>query len=129
MRYPVVALLVCWLVLGAARPALASETVGVASVPPRALEPDVPTLIVDAAARWGLSSERMLRVAWCESRWDPAARSGGGHAGVFQFAPQTWAWASSAVGHAEESPFHAAANVEAAAWLMATQGFHHWECR
>jgi soluble lytic murein transglycosylase-like protein len=93
------------------------------------LEPDVPALIVDAAIRWGLSPERMLRVAWCESRWDPDARGTGGHQGVFQFAPRTWAWASTNVGLEGASPFDPEANVEAASWLMATQGPSHWGCR
>lgn len=93
------------------------------------VEPDVPALIVEAAGRWGLAPERMLRIAWCESRWDPGARSGAGHAGLFQFAWTTWQWASVQAGYGGASPYDAAANVESAAWLMATDGFHHWGCR
>lgn len=93
------------------------------------VELTVPELIVDAAARYGLPSEWMLRVAWCESKWDPWASGPGGASGVYQFIPRTWAWASVGAGVAGASPFDAEANVEAAAWLMATQGFHHWGCR
>jgi soluble lytic murein transglycosylase-like protein len=71
----------------------------------------------------------MLRVAWCESKFDPGAYNrSSGASGVFQFIPHTWAWASAAVGQAQASPFDAAANVEAAAWLMKTQGPRHWTC-
>jgi soluble lytic murein transglycosylase-like protein len=91
---------------------------------------DVPEMIRDAAGRWGLDPNQMLRVAWCESKFDPGAYNrSSGASGVFQFVPRTWAWASAAVGQAQASPFDPAANVEAAAWLMKTQGARHWTCR
>jgi Transglycosylase SLT domain len=90
---------------------------------------DVPTLIADAAQRWGLDSRQMLRVAWCESRWNPGAQSSAGAAGVFQFIPSTWRLASAAVNMSYASPYDPVANIEAASWLMATQGPRHWTCR
>jgi hypothetical protein len=90
---------------------------------------DIQALIVDTSLRWGLDPTRMLRVAWCESRWDPAARAPSGAAGLFQFTPRTWAWASAGIGESGASPFDARANVEAAAWLMANEGPSHWQCR
>lgn len=90
---------------------------------------DVPTLITDAAQRWGLDSRQMLRVAWCESRWNPGAQSRAGAAGVFQFIPSTWHLASEAVNMSYASPYDPVANIEAASWLMATQGPRHWTCR
>jgi soluble lytic murein transglycosylase-like protein len=104
----------------------AAEVAVVAARP----ELDVPGMITDAAGRWGLDPNQMLRVAWCESKFDPGAYNrSSGASGVFQFIPRTWAWASAAVGQAQASPFDAAANVEAAAWLMKTQGPRHWACR
>lgn len=91
--------------------------------------PDVPTLIADAALRWGLDQGQMLRVAWCESRWNPGAQGPGGAAGVFQFIPSTWRLASAAVNMGYASPYDPVANIEAASWLMATQGPRHWTCR
>ena len=91
---------------------------------------DVPALIAEASQRWGLDSTQMLRVAWCESKYDPAAynrRSGA--SGLFQFIPGTWSRASAAVGMGWASPFDPVANVEAAAWLMKTEGPRHWVCR
>lgn len=90
---------------------------------------DVPALIVEAARRWGLDEGTLLRVAWCESRWNPQAVSAAGHLGIFQFAPHTWAWASDVLGFPHVSPFDPAANIEAAAWLYATQGPQHWGCK
>ena len=87
----------------------AAEVAVVAARP----ELDVPGMITDAAGRWGLDPNQMLRVAWCESKFDPGAYNrSSGASGVFQFIPRTWAWASAAVGQAQASPFDTAANVE-----------------
>jgi hypothetical protein len=91
---------------------------------------DVPGMITDAARRWGLDRAQMLRVAWCESKFNPRAYNGrSGAAGLYQFLPGTWSRASAAVGMAYASPFDPIANVEAAAWLMKTEGPRHWTCR
>lgn len=114
-------------------PAPLSEATGEGAAPPPATSPppaDVPAMIADAAVRWGLDANQMLRVAWCESKYDPRAYNGrSGASGVFQFIPSTWRWASASVGLANASPFDPQANVEAAAWLMKTQGARHWQCR
>src|SRR5215204_4335883 len=90
----------------------AAEVAVVAARP----ELDVPGMITDAAGRWGLDPNQMLRVAWCESKFDPGAYNrSSGASGVFQFIPRTWALASAAVGQAQASPFDPVANVEAAA--------------
>ena len=92
-------------------------------------EVDVPALIVQAARRWGVDERTLLRIAWCESRWDPLARGPAGLAGLFQFAPITWSWVSVAVGHAGASPYDVRAHAEAAAWLYKTEGPKHWGCK
>jgi soluble lytic murein transglycosylase-like protein len=89
---------------------------------------DVRALIVAAARRWNLDEQVLLRIAWCESRFDPDATGRGGTAGVFQFIPRTWAWVSEAAGFGGASPFDPLANVEAAAWLFAHHGPGHWSC-
>ena len=91
--------------------------------------PDVPSMIVAAARRWGLDETVLLRIAWCESRYDPQARGPAGLSGVFQFAPITWSWVAEKAGHAGASPFDALANIEAAAWLYKTEGPNPWGCK
>jgi soluble lytic murein transglycosylase-like protein len=90
---------------------------------------DVPALIVEMSLRYGLEPERMLRIGWCESRWNPHAVGPGGASGVFQFMWYTWNWSSVAAGYPDASPFDPVANIEVASWLMATQGPRHWTCR
>ena len=89
----------------------------------------VPGLIAGAAARWGLDVELMLRIGWCESKWNAGARGPADLAGVFQISPETWRWASTAAGFGGASPYDAKANVEVAAWMMETQGIEHWGCQ
>ena len=89
---------------------------------------DVPSLIAATAARWGLDAQQMLRIAFCESRYDPAAYNrSSGASGLFQAIPSTWR--STPQGRAGLSPFDPVANVEAAAWLMKTYGPGQWVCK
>ncbi|MEA2647137.1 MAG: hypothetical protein QOE92_2220 [Chloroflexota bacterium] len=51
----------------------------------------VKQIIRDAAARWGVDSDRLVRVAGCESGWNPRAYDpGSGASGLFQFMPGTF---------------------------------------
>ncbi len=90
---------------------------------------DVRQLITDAARRWELDEQTMLRVAWCESRYDPNAMGPAGAAGLFQFVPMTWGWVSVRAGYEGASPYDPRANVEAAAWLFKAEGPKHWTCK
>ena len=91
--------------------------------------PDVQALIVDAARRWGVDERTLLRIAWCESRFEPQARGAAGLAGIFQFAPITWSWVAAKAGYPGASPYDAQANIEAAAYLYKTEGPKHWGCK
>lgn len=89
---------------------------------------DVPTLIVVAAREYGLPETRMLRIAKCESTFNPLA-DGGGYVGVFQFSVRTWLWASAAAGFEGYDRRDAIANIWTAAWLAKNDGFQHWTCK
>lgn len=89
---------------------------------------DVPGMIRAAARRHGVDGERLVRIARCESGFNPRAYNGrSGASGVMQFIPSTWR--ATPQGRAGMSPFDAEANVEAGAWLARTAGFGQWECR
>jgi len=83
-------------------------------------------LIGSAAVRRGLDGGLLLRIAQCESSWNPRVSGPGGAAGLFQIIPQTWDWATGRLGMVGASPFDPAANVEVAAWLMDEFGEGQW---
>jgi hypothetical protein len=77
-----------------------------------------------------------LAVMDCESRGNPLALNPvSGAAGLFQFIPNTWEWASENAGFAGVSPFEPEANIAAAAWLVERSieagdgAWSHWNCR
>jgi hypothetical protein len=82
--------------------------------------------------------EEALSVMECESQGNPLAQ----HprtlaAGLFQFIPNTWDWASGRAGWGGHSAFEPEANVASAAWLVAETitvahpdgPWAHWTCR
>jgi soluble lytic murein transglycosylase-like protein len=72
-----------------------------------------------AAVDWG------LRVAACESGYNPNAYNPGGPSGVFQFMPGTFRGTP----YGNQNIFDAAANVNAAAWYYQQHGGGAWACR
>ena len=72
-----------------------------------------------AAVDWG------LRVAACESGYNPNAYNPGGPSGVFQFMPGTFRGTP----YGNQNIFDAAANVNAAAWYFKQHGGGAWACK
>jgi soluble lytic murein transglycosylase-like protein len=72
-----------------------------------------------AAVDWG------LRVAACESGYNPNAYNPDGAAGVFQFMPGTF----QATPYGSQNIFDASANVNAAAWYFQRYGGGAWSCK
>ena len=82
--------------------------------------------------------EEALSVMDCESNGYPLAlNASSGAAGLFQFIPSTWSWASDLAGWSGASPFDPEANIATAAWLVvdSVNGGHsggawgHWSCK
>lgn len=82
--------------------------------------------------------EEALSVMACESNGDPLALNPtSGAAGLFQFIPSTWAWASDFAGWSGADVFDPEANTAVAAWLVidSVDGGHtggawgHWSCQ
>jgi soluble lytic murein transglycosylase-like protein len=72
-----------------------------------------------AAVDWG------LRVAACESGYNPNAHNASGASGVFQFMPGTW----KGTPYGNQNIFDASANVNAAAWYYQKNGGGAWSCK
>ena len=91
---------------------------------------DIEGIIRTAAATWGADPTQLLRVAWCESRYDPSAYNrSSGASGLFQFLSRTWAANSVRAGYGGASVFDAVANANTAAYMFANQQAGQWQCK
>lgn len=91
---------------------------------------DIEGIIRTAAATSGADPTQLLRVAWCESRYDPSAYNGSsGASGLFQFLSRTWAANSVRAGYGGASVFDAVANANTAAYMFANQQAGQWQCK
>lgn len=96
-------------------------------IPPGSSE--IEAIIRDAAAAHGVDPEQLLRVAYCESRFNPGAYNASGASGLFQFMPRTWAANSVRAGYAGASAFDPVASANVAAWMFARGQAYQWVCR
>jgi hypothetical protein len=96
-------------------------------IPPGSSE--IEAIIRDAAAAQGADADQLLRVAYCESRYNPGAYNASGAAGLFQFLPSTWAANSVRAGFAGASVFDPVASANVAAFMFARGQAGQWVCR
>jgi uncharacterized protein YabE (DUF348 family) len=91
---------------------------------------DIEAIIRDAAAAQGANADQLLRVAYCESRFNPGAyNSSSGASGLFQFMPATWAANSVRAGYAGASVWDPVASANVAAYMFARGQAGQWSCR
>ncbi|MDQ2911901.1 MAG: ubiquitin-like domain-containing protein [Chloroflexota bacterium] len=90
---------------------------------------EIEAIIREAAAAQGADPEQLLRVAYCESRFNPGAYNASGASGLFQFMPRTWAANSVRAGFAGASVFDPLASANVAAWMFARGQAFQWVCR
>jgi uncharacterized protein YabE (DUF348 family) len=90
---------------------------------------DIETIIRDAAAAQGADPDQLLRVAYCESRYNPGAYNASGASGLFQFLPSTWAANSVRAGFAGASVWDPVASANVAAYMFVRGQAGQWVCR
>ena len=91
---------------------------------------EISAIIVAAADKYGVSADTLLRVAYCESRYDPLAYNGIlGASGLFQIIPGTWRANSAAAGYGGASVWDPVANANVAAWMFAHGQARQWACK
>ena len=91
---------------------------------------EIEAIIGAAAATWGADADQLLRVAWCESRYNPSAyNASSGTSGLFQFKPLTWAANSPRAGYDGASVFDPVANANVAAFMFANHQSWQWACK
>ncbi|HEV8669825.1 MAG TPA: G5 domain-containing protein [Candidatus Limnocylindria bacterium] len=104
--------------------------VGTRPAPPPPAPGDIESIIRDAAAIWGADPSQLLRVAWCESRYNPLAYNArSGASGLFQFMPATWAANSVRAGYGGASVFDAVASANVAAYMFHNGQAGQWSCK
>ena len=103
--------------------------VGTRPAIPAAAPADIEAIIRAAAARWGADPTQLLRVAWCESRYNPSAYNASGASGLFQFMPRTWAANSVRAGYGGASVFDPVASANTAAYMFRNGQAYQWTCR
>lgn len=100
----------------------------------------VPEKIENAALISFLDPDRMLRIAWCESKYGthPNTYNGkSGYYGIFQFSMSTWhstvqRMFADKVGGGDFRASHPNdddANIFVACWLAVNDGYRHWGCK
>jgi hypothetical protein len=103
--------------------------VGTRPAAPAAAPADIEAIIRAAAARWGADPTQLLRVAWCESRYNPSAYNASGASGLFQFMPRTWAANSVRAGYGGASAFDPVASANTAAYMFSIGQSGQWTCK
>lgn len=122
------------------KPSPEAETAGIQAFPnlPEPLPPEpIPDMIARKALEAGLDPNTLLRISWCESRWDPLAINrryrapdGSYPSGLFQMINSTFRWGTSLL-HTKTSynVFDAEDNTDAAIALISRGHKNHWACR
>ncbi|HET9808394.1 MAG TPA: G5 domain-containing protein [Candidatus Limnocylindria bacterium] len=103
--------------------------VGTKPAVPVAAPAEIEAIIRAAAARWGADPTQLLRVAWCESRYNPLAYNASGASGLFQFMPRTWAANSVRAGYGGASVFDPVASANTAAYMFGNGQAWQWSCK
>jgi len=86
---------------------------------------EIEAIIRASARKYGLPEEKVVHIAWRESKFKPEARSKSGrYVGIYQFDLTTWRnTPEGRAGRRREDPL---ANINAAHWHMKEYGFQAW---
>jgi uncharacterized protein YabE (DUF348 family) len=91
---------------------------------------EIEAIIREAAAAQGANADQLLRVAYCESRYNPGAYNAwSGASGLFQFMPATWAANSVRAGFGGASVWDPVASANVAAYMFRLGQSGQWVCK
>lgn len=99
---------------------------------------DIVTLIRDYSIKYGVDPERSIRIAKCESSFDPKSTSPSGrHFGIFQFLPSTFNANAKRLLNIDPdvfdgkdpSVFDTKQNIIVATWMFSQNQYHQWSCK
>lgn len=98
-------------------------------------EGDIQNYIVEQATAHGLDPQRMLRIAKCESGFNPTNvnrnyyAGGGNPSGIYQYLPETWSRIGGRSGYEATDVFNWQQNVRVTMWAFANGYSGEWACR
>lgn len=105
-------------------------------IQPQVVSGDIPSIIIAAANAHGINANMMLRIARCESGFNPLARnrnyragSYGNPVGLFQHVEGYWPARANKYGYPGASVFDPVANANVTAAMMKAEGLGAWECK
>jgi hypothetical protein len=101
---------------------------------PVAVSGDIQGIIVAAANKYGIDPQRALRIAKCESGFNPNAvnlgyAENGNPSGLFQHLSGYWPARAAKYGYAGASVFDPVANANVTMGMWRDGGAGAWECR
>lgn len=87
----------------------------------------VEAVVREAAARWEVDGDLLVRIVACESDMDPLAIGYAyGELGLGQHMPQNWPARAAALGYEPSQWADMRVNADVTAWMLATQGTRPW---
>jgi len=95
----------------------------------------VQQMIIESASKYGVSADKLLRIAKCESGFNPNAinrgyTAGGGHpTGLFQYLPETWTRYQRKLGVSGWNIYNPKHQADLTAFAFSIGGAGEWECR
>jgi len=90
---------------------------------------DIQSIIIAAANRYGVDPNWLLRIAKCESGFNPNAYNPSGASGLFQFMPATFAANAPRAGFAGASIWDPVASANTAAFMFSIGQSGQWSCK
>lgn len=98
-------------------------------------EGEIQNYISQKAIEYGLDPQRMLRIAKCESGFNPGAinknyyAGGGNPSGLYQYLPETWSRIGGRSGLQADNVFDWQQNVNVTMWAFANGYAGEWACK
>jgi soluble lytic murein transglycosylase-like protein len=87
-------------------------------------------LIRDYSVKYGVDPERSIRIAKCESGFNPNAKSKNGlYFGLFQFLPSTFRANAKRLGLQNPNILNPDHNIEVATYMFNLNQYHQWSCK
>jgi soluble lytic murein transglycosylase-like protein len=105
------------------------------SAPPIVAVGEIQQYIVEQATAHGLDPQRMLRIAKCESGFNPGSvnynyyAGGGNPSGIYQYLPETWRRIGGRSGYEATDVFNWQQNVRVTMWAFANGYAGEWACK